>query len=528
MTGLNSIDWSKCEKLLQRFPVELGEFISKRFADWSRDSLYTAASRLHDFEDALECAIDINSTDADLIILSMNIIDEVRTIKETYQPAHNTNLSNADWRKALLLNDLVFQKLHDICATYNVRYPSEFSREQILPRLQDSAWWVRRLRAVHVRDVESLAIKAGAVSKKAHLYISEDTLIARAAQKKRNIEMMQDTVLRNTKTGEEMKLADIANAGMSALHVRHAELITRIKGFESLANKYKHASEFITITCPSRMHAVTKEGKINPHYDGTKPDDAQKYLVKHWARVRAKLARDGIRVYGLRVAEPHHDATPHWHVILFYENALNVKYAIRAAMVEHFIHDEGFELLNAAQKKARLKNGVQFVSIDPAKGSAVGYVMKYVTKNLGGKNDLSADESLNEGESTKSLWSRVEAWAACWKIRQFQQIGGHFVGVWRELRRVDESAALTANERLLMLWKTAQRKESDLASFEFYIERMGGLKTPARKSTYAVVVDFVTIRGRYGENVVPKPLGVGERFGSEAVASKRDAWEVVR
>lgn len=98
---------------------------------------------------------------------------------------------------------------------------------------------------------------------------------------------------------------------------RH-ELMVRMRGFEDMANEMGLVGMFYTLTAPSRYHTThVHSGKRNDKYCNASPRKTQKYLCNVWSRVRAKWGREGIRTFGFRVAEPHHDGTPHWHLLLF-------------------------------------------------------------------------------------------------------------------------------------------------------------------------------------------------------------------
>ena len=177
-------------------------------------------------------------------------------------------------------------------------------------RAQDPAWWRRRLRVHVARVVEAGAVGMGQVHRGTGGYVSRDGLHRRQAQLRRNAETLHRTLYRN-EAGQVWALDELAALGTANPAVRGGELMTRIRGAEEYADARAHVGLFITKTLPGRFHAM-KLGSggrpvANKKYSGATPRDGQMWLRRMWQKVRAKLQRLGVRVYGLRVAEPHHD-----------------------------------------------------------------------------------------------------------------------------------------------------------------------------------------------------------------------------
>lgn len=244
--------------------------------------------------------------------------------------------------------------------------------------------------------------------------------------------------------------------------------MTRIKGFEIVANLSGPIGEFYTLTTPSRMHASLHSGLANPNFDNTTPIQAHEYLTHLWALIRAELHRQNIRPYGFRVVEPHHDGTPHWHLLLFMPDYQRP--TVRKVMQDYALADSGDE---PGAKEHRFK----VISIDPQQGTAAGYLAKYVAKNIDGyaiEKDLYGNDAPEAAE-------RITAWVNTWGIRQFQQIGGPSVTVWRQLRRLDH-----ANDYEL----ETIRKVACASDWAAFMLAMGGPETPKSIQPIKPYYDF--------------------------------------
>ena len=407
--------------------------------------------------------------------------------------------------------------LERFCKRQGIEAPSTIEHGPAIARMTDAVWWRRALRKQHNRQTEDLARALGYVHARADRYCSNETLNRRRQQNRRNRMTLERTDL-VSEDGEILSLADIADSGMANKAIRRAELITRTGGYQDIAIEHGHAALFLTITCPSRMHPrLSKSGAENPAYDGTTPRQAHRYLQERvWERARAALARAGIRFYGLRIAEPHHDGTPHWHMLFF---------CAREQQEDALAILKRYALLEAPDEAGAQQYRFKSLEIDWQRGDAVGYVVKYVCKNLDGKG-IDTDASGIEGSESAE---RADAWASAAGVRQFQTFGGPAVSLWRELRRIKVEALAGACDALRRAWNAAQKTEERRADFGEFIRACGGVAVSRADCTLSLATEEKTYQGRYGRTSARRPIGVSLTHLPERVfRSDRKTWAPIR
>lgn len=321
--------------------------------------------------------------------------------------------------------------------TFGVKPPRKYKDQSELSALQDISklisekWWCGRLNKIRKIMREHLAIAMGQVSSKASPYASWDCVREHQAQQTANYEYIKQCQLLDEETGEEADLWDMVKKSVANPAIRRHELMVRCRGCEDIGNELGLQGLFLTLTTPAKYHNSYKKGGFIGHWNGASPRDAQTYLNNVWQRIRAKLGRKEIRWFGVRVAEPHHDGTPHWHLLIWVKP--EDKELVTEIFVDYATKEDKHELFDKQGKfdhSARCDVG----EIDPEKGTATGYIAKYISKNIDGfaMDDEVSDET---GKSVKDMAKNVSAWKSRWNIRQFQFFGGAPVTTYRELRR---------------------------------------------------------------------------------------------
>ncbi|MGL4193210.1 MAG: replication endonuclease [Vibrio sp.] len=385
--------------------------------------------------------------------------DELRDMAFRIAKIMNAYLrSNASRQSAAREEDVsqvvidAYEALANFCTqTFGMKAPRKYKAQTELSSLQDISrmtsekWWLGRL--VKARKImrEHLAIAMGQVSSNASPYASWDCIRDHKEQQKRNWEFIQQCQLIDEETGEEADMQSMVLKSVSNPAIRRHELMVRCRGCEDIGNELGLQGLFLTLTTPSKYHNTYKKGGFIEHWSGASPREAQAYLNNVWQRIRAKLGREEIRWFGVRVAEPHHDGTPHWHLLIWVKP--EEVSAVRDIFISYATAEDRGELHPELEKEKQkpFRKGAyigpmdyrprcDFGLIDPAKGTATGYIAKYISKNIDGYA-MDGDISDETGKPVKEMAKNVSAWKSRWAIRQYQFFGGAPVTTYRELRR---------------------------------------------------------------------------------------------
>ena len=385
--------------------------------------------------------------------------------------------------------------------------------ESGLLRMMAPAWWYTKIKRARDVQREHMAIAVGQVQKAASAYVSRGALNEWTEQKRRNAEFFKKFDLMN-EDGDRVSLADKVYGSVANPAIRRCELMVRMRGFEDIASEKGMVGDFYTITAPSRYHSVHSKGGFVSQWNGCNPQDTQRYLCGVWAKARAALSRAGIHVFGFRVVEPHHDGTPHWHMLLFMRPQ-DVD-AVRDILCYHARITDSEELNTPHALKARF----HVEPIDPEKGSATGYIAKYISKNIDGFA-LDGEKDGETGESLRDMAKAVSAWASRWRIRQFQQIGGAPVTVWRELRRL--RGQQLADPRM-----DAVLAAADIASdWASYTELQGGPLVARRDLVVRLAYEITEQGNEYGEDVQRVQGIYSPHVQGSEVATRLVKWAIV-
>jgi len=390
-----------------------------------------------------------------------------------------------------------------------------------MSRLVNPDWWFRQLKGQRTRWRESLLIAIGKVNRDASPYASKQAIREVRARRLSNLDYLKSCDLENIETGERFSLIDKVMASISNPEIRRMELMSTIAGTEKYAAANGDVGMFLTITTPSKYHPTRMVGKgdkkrVQRNHAWDKeaytPKDAQRYLCGIWSKMRTAFKDSCLSVYGMRVVEPHHDATPHWHMMLFTKPAMRQR--VIDIMRKYAMKEDGDER-GAAKNRFDCKH--------MNRGGAAGYIAKYIAKNIDGYA-LEGERDHETGELLTDSAAAVTAWAATWRIPQFHPIGLPTMGSYRECRRIRSiSLTETFDEEV-----EAVRAAADAGNFMAYISAQGGANVPRDDQTVRVARRVADELNAYDEEV-KKVVGIfAPHLGDSRVYETRTTqWRIV-
>ncbi|KSB48515.1 endonuclease [Salmonella enterica subsp. enterica serovar Panama str. SA20030878] len=392
-----------------------------------------------------------------------------------------------------------------------------------LARMLCADWWYRKLWQMRCEWREEQLRAVCLVNKKASPYVSYEAMIHKREQRRKSLEFFRSHELVN-EDGDTLDMEDVVNASNSNPAHRRNEMMACVKGLELIAEMRGDCAVFYTITCPSRFHATLNNGRPNPKWTSATVRQSSDYLVDTFAAFRKAMHKAGLRWYGVRVAEPHHDGTVHWHLLCFMRK--KDRRSITALLRKFAIREDREEL--GANTGPRFKSEL----INPRKGTPTSYIAKYISKNIDGRG-LAKEISKETGRSLRDSAEHVCAWASLHRVQQFRFFGIPGRQAYRELRLLAGQAARVQGERkagapvLDNPRLDAVLAAADTGCFATYIMKQGGVLVPRKHHLVRTAYELNDEPSAYGDHGI-RIYGIWSPIAEGKICTHAVKWKKVR
>ncbi|HCC5976361.1 TPA: replication endonuclease [Citrobacter koseri] len=392
-----------------------------------------------------------------------------------------------------------------------------------LARMLCADWWYRKLWQMRCEWREEQLRAVCLVNKKASPYVSYEAVIHKREQRRKSLEFFRSHELVNSE-GDTLEMEEVVNASSSNPAHRRNEMMACVKGLELIAEMRGECAVFYTITCPSRFHATLNNGRPNPKWTSATVRQSSDYLVNMFAAFRKAMHKAGLRWYGVRVAEPHHDGTVHWHLLCFMRK--KDRKSITALLRKFAIREDREEL--ATNTGPRFKSEL----INPRKGTPTSYIAKYISKNIDGRG-LAQEISKETGRSLRDNAENVNAWASLHRVQQFRFFGIPGRQAYRELRLLAGQAARTQGDKkagapvLENPRLDAVLAAADAGCFATYIMKQGGVLVPRKHHLVRTAYELNEEPSAYGDHGV-RIYGIWSPITEGRICTHAVKWKMVR
>lgn len=329
--------------------------------------------------------------------------------------------------------------------------------------VKNVARWFRRALTKHARQLSNyFSLLMSDIGRNASPIVSHWVLDSRERQIQRQTEYANTHQFVTTAASGVQISVKFSDPESDAWR-RASKNYIRLKGLDDYCVKAGLQGYFVTITLPGRYHPNPANG--NRSWDGSTPFDAHKLLQAMWRAFQRRFGESGNKALGARVEEPHDDACPHWHSLLYIEPAREAEFH--------------------AHIRSAFGTGVstKVVLIDRSLSTGASYLTKYINPRFG------KDESESAKDNPKAeKAARYDAYRASWGGRsiQFFDIPGSS-SIWDELRRIrpesEQFVQLSADGQSLRSFATSE--PPDYGEFLSLLQEMNADKPRRVHVVYA-------------------------------------------